>query len=144
MNPALYEQDYYLWLEQTAKQLALGRWNEVDVTNLVEEINDMGKSERRALESNLTVILLHLLKYKYQPTHRSNSWLASILEHRLRIKKQLKESPSLRPYLEKVFSECYSDAVLRAEVETGLTLTTFPEQLPLTTEEALDINYLPS
>lgn len=144
MNLSLYEQDYYLWLEQTAKQLASGRWNEVDISNLVEAINDMGKSERRALESNLTVILLHLLKYHYQPTHRSNSWLASILEHRLRLKKQLKESPSLKLYLEKVFSESYSDAVLRAEVETGLPLTTFPNESPFTTQEVLDINYLPN
>lgn len=143
MNPTLYEQDYYLWLEQIALTLASRSWSEVDISNLVEEIKDMGRSERRALESNLTVVLLHLLKYKYQPTHRSNSWLSSILEHRLRIKKQLQESPSLKPYLEQVFEECYGDARLRAAVETGLPLTTFPTELPFTTEEVRDIDYLP-
>ncbi|MFB2976845.1 DUF29 domain-containing protein [Microseira sp. BLCC-F43] len=143
MNPTLYEQDYYLWLEQTAKLLDRGQWDELDIANLVEEIKDIGKSERRSLESNLTVVLLHLLKYKYQPTHRSNSWLSSILEHRLRIKKQLKESPSLKPYLEQVFGECYGDGILRAAVETGLPIDTFPTNLPFTIEEVLEINYLP-
>ncbi|GET43815.1 DUF29 domain-containing protein [Microseira wollei] len=143
MNPTLYEQDYYLWLEQTAKLLARGQWDEVDIANLVEEIKDMGKSERRALESNLTIVLLYLLKYKYQATHRSNSWLSSILEHCLRIKKQLKESPSLKPYLEQVFAECYGDGILRAAVETRLQINTFPTNSPFTIEEVLDINYLP-
>ncbi len=143
MNPAFYELDYYLWLEQTAKQVAEARWSEVDISNLVEEIKDMGRSERRALESNLTVVLLHLLKYKYQALHRSNSWLSSILEHRLRIRKQMKESPSLKPYLEQVFEECYSEGRLLAAVETGLPLTTFPTSSPFTTKEALDIDYLP-
>lgn len=143
MNPTLYEQDYYLWLEQTSLALQAGKLEEVDIENLLEEINDMGRSERRALESNLTVVLLHLLKYKYQPTHRSNSWLASILEHRLRLKKQLKESPSLKPYIERIFGECYGDATLRAEVETGLSLEVFPIESPFTIEEALNIDYLP-
>lgn len=144
MNQTLYEQDYYLWLEQTAKKLDDAQWNEIDIANLVEEIKDMGRSERRAIESNLTIVLLHLLKYKYQPTHRSNSWLASILEHRLRINKQFKESPSLKPYLEQVFEECYGEAMLRASVETGLPLTTFPTQSPFTVEASLDIEYLPA
>jgi Domain of unknown function DUF29 len=143
MHTTLYEQDYYLWLEQTAKLLDRGQWDELDIANLVEEIKDMGRSERRSLESNLTVVLLHLLKYKYQPTHRSNSWLSSILEHRLRILKQLKESPSLKPYLEQVFAECYEDGILRAAVETGLPIDTFPTNLPFTIEAVLDINYLP-
>lgn len=143
MNPTLYEQDYYLWLTQTARQLSDGKWSEVDISNLVEEIKDMGKSERRALVSNLTVVLLHLLKYNYQPTHRSNSWLASILEHRLRLKKQLRESPSLKVYLEEVFAECYGDAVLRATVETGLPANTFPTESPFSIEDSLNIEYLP-
>ena len=143
MNKTLYEQDYYLWLEQTSNQLDEARWNEIDIRNLVEEIKDMGRSERRSLESNLTIVLLHLLKYKYQPTHRSNSWLSSIIEHRIRIKKQLKDSPSLKPYLEQIFEECYGEAVLRVAVETGLSLSTFPNQSPFTVEETLDIEYLP-
>jgi hypothetical protein len=144
MTSTLYEQDYYLWLEKTVDDLLTGRWSELDLSNLVEEIKDMGRSERRALESNLSVILLHLLKYKYQPTHRSNSWLSSILEHRLRIRKQLKQSPSLKPYLEQVFEECYGEARLLAVVETGLPQATFPTSSPFTTEESLSIDYLPS
>ncbi len=143
MTPTLYEQDYYLWLRKTVDALQAGKWSELDLSNLVEEINDMGRSERRALESNLTVVLLHLLKYKYQLPYRSNSWLLSILEHRLRIRKQLKESPSLKPYLEQVFEECYSEGRLLAAVETGLPLTTFPALSPFTPEAALNIDYLP-
>lgn len=143
MDSALYEQDYYLWLKQTVQALQAGKWEELDIDNLLEEISDMGKSERRALESNLTVILLHLLKYKYQPTHRSNSWLASIIEHRLTLKKQLWESPSLKPYLEQVFPECYSDATLRAAVETGISREVFPVESPFSIEAALNIEYLP-
>ncbi len=139
-----YEQDYYLWLEQTAMQIDEARWDELDISNLVEEIKDMGKSERRSLESNLTVVLLHLLKYKYQPTHRSNSWLSSIIEHRIRLRKQLKESPSLKPYLEQVFDECYADALRFAIVETGLPLKTFPPASPFTHEEVINLDYLPN
>jgi hypothetical protein len=89
------------------------------------------------------VILLHLLKYKYQPTHRSNSWLSSLLEHRLRLKKQLKDSPSLKPYWLEVFAECYDDARLLAATETQLALSTFPTSPPFTPEEVLDLNYFP-
>jgi hypothetical protein len=143
MNPTLYEQDYYLWLNKTALQLRTGDLDQLDLPNLAEEIEDMGKSEKRAFESNLTVILLHLLKYKYQPTHRSNSWLSSLLEHRLRLKKQLKDSPSLKPYWLEVFAECYDDARLLAATETQLALSTFPTSPPFTPEEVLDLNYFP-
>lgn len=143
MLSALYKQDYYLWLEKTVQALKAGNLDELDIRNLIEEIDDMGKSERRALKSNLTVVLLHLLKYKYQPTHRSNSWLGSILEHRLRLRDQLEESPRLKPYLKEVFAKCYGDAALRAPVETGLPSSTFPDESPFTAEESLDISYLP-
>lgn len=138
-----YEKDYYLWLEQTIQDLKAGKWAELDITNLIEELEGVSRSEKRALESNLTVILLHLLKWKYQPTYRCNSWLSSINEHRFRVAKQMKQSPSLKPYLEQVFEECYGDAKILAEVETGLPLDTFPAESPFTTEETLNTDYLP-
>ena len=143
MNSTLYEQDYYLWLEQTAELLAKGQWNKVDVINLVEEIQDMGRNEKRALKSNLTIVLFHLLKYSYQPDRRTRSWLLTIAEHRLRLKEQLKDSPSLQPYLELVFEESYIDAIRLAEAETGLPRTTFPIESPFTLSQALDFDYLP-
>lgn len=91
----LYEQDYYLWLETTAKLLRSGEFSALDTVNLLEEIEDMGKSEKRAIYSNLKILLLHLLKYRYQPEQRSNSWVASIVEHRQRIKKSIQGKPKL-------------------------------------------------
>ncbi len=143
-DTSLYDQDYQAWLEQTADQLAQSQWSKIDLPNLIEEIRDMGKSQRQALGSNLIVILLHLLKYKYQPTHRSNSWLATIVEHRLRVKRQLIESPSLKPYLVTIFNDCYEDGRVRSQVETGLPIDTFPLDSPFTIEEVLNIDYLPN
>jgi len=142
-DTSLYNRDYQAWLDVTAEQLAHARWESVDLPNLIEEIRDMGKSQRQALMSNLTVVLLHLLKYKYQPTHRSNSWLASILEHRQRIEEQLLDSPSFKPYLQQIFEKAYSNSRLRAQVETGLPMEIFPLSSPFTIEQVLNIDYLP-
>jgi hypothetical protein len=94
-NSSLYSQDFYLWLEATANQLKEGRFNEIDLDNLIEEIESMGRGEKQALESNLVVVLMHLVKYKYQPQKRSNRWLSTIIEYRRRLRRSLKDSPSL-------------------------------------------------
>ena len=138
----LYNEDYYLWLRNTAQLIKEKRFSEVDADNLVEEIEDMGRSEKRALESNLVVLLLHLLKYKYQPSKRSNSWKASIREHRRRLRKALQDSPSLKGYCEEVFADCYEDGRQQASDETGLSLDTFPVESPFTILEVLDEKYL--
>jgi hypothetical protein len=143
MTETFYEQDYYLWLEKTASLLRDGHLGELDIPNLIEEIEDMGRSEKRAVESNLVVILMHLLKYKYQPEQRSNSWKSTIREHRRRLRKAFKDSPSLKPYFGEVSDECYQDARLQTADETGLPLETFPVQSPFTPEEALSPDYLP-
>ncbi|MDM3846513.1 MAG: DUF29 domain-containing protein [Aphanizomenon gracile PMC644.10] len=142
-NSNLYEEDFYLWIKTTAKQLKNGNFAEIDLDNLIEEIESMGRSEKRALKSNLLVLLMHLLKYKYQPEKCSNSWLSTIFEHRRRLKEDLTESPSLKKYLSEVFNECYQDARKQAALETGLSLDTFPLDSPFTTEESLNQDYLP-
>ena len=139
----LYERDYYLWLSHTAQLIKEGKFSEVDAANLVEEIEDMGRSEKRAVKSNLIIVLLHLLKYKYQPAKRTNSWKASIREHRRRLRDDLKASPSLKRYLEDVFDECYQDGREQAADETGLPLDTFPLESPFTAAETLNPDYLP-
>ncbi|MBD1933672.1 MULTISPECIES: DUF29 domain-containing protein [Cyanophyceae] len=139
----LYEQDYYLWLETTARLLQEGQLSVLDVANLLEEIEDMGRSEKRAVYSNLKILLIHLLKYSYQSEKRSSSWLASIVEHRQRLKKAFKESPSLQPYFTEIFNECYQDARELASAETGLEIERFPVETPFTPEETLDSDYLP-
>lgn len=143
MNSTLYEQDYCLWLAETSEKLKKGKFSQIDINNLIEEIEDMGRNQKNALESNLIVLIMHLLKWQYQPELRSGSWRSSIREHRRRILKALKDSPSLKPYLEKIWLECYQEARLQAADETGLAINTFPEQCLYRIENLLDSNYLP-
>lgn len=139
----LYEQDYYLWLETTVRLLRERQLSALDIDNLLAEIEDMGRSEKRAVYSNLKILLMHLLKYSYQPEKRSNSWRASIVEHRQRIKKAFKESPTLQPYLTEIFNECYQDARELAVAEMGLVIDAFPVEPSFTAEESLNADYLP-
>ncbi|MEH1908620.1 MAG: DUF29 domain-containing protein [Nostoc sp.] len=140
---SLYEQDFYLWIQTTAELLKQGRLTELDLENLIDEIETMGRSEKKALRSNLEVVLMHLLKYKYQAEKRSGSWRATIREHRKRLRQALEESPSLKPYFCEVFGQCYNDARLLAADETELHLAIFPEQSPFTPEQALNPDFLP-
>ncbi len=139
----LYERDYCQWLEQTALSLRKQAFDQLDLENLIEEIEDMGRSEKRAIESNLRVTLLHLLKWQYQPQQRSGSWRGSIAEHRIRIRKALQDSPSLKNYLPKVFSETYQDAIKIASLETDLEPETFPTPCQWTLQQVLDEEWLP-
>ncbi len=143
-SAALYDSDYLSWLAETAELLRSGRLNQIDVLNLAEELDDMGRSEKRAVESNLEVLLRHLLKYQYQGDRRSNSWRFTILEHRDRIAKAFRDSPSLRPYFASIYADCYTLARKKAAVKTGLSLETFPERVPFTPEAALDTEFLPN
>ena len=142
-RPSLYERDFSLWLDQQAGLLREGRLSELDVANLLEEIESMGRKDRKAIKSNLVIVLLHLLKHEFQPKRRSRSWLDSILEHRQRLRDDLAESPSLRAHLEAVYPDAYADARARAITQTGLTERAFPLTSPYTLEEALDSQFLP-
>lgn len=139
----LYRTDYFKWLETTAKQLRDRDLHHLDWENLIEEIEDTGRSERRSLESNLIVVLLDLLKWQYQPQNRSGSWESSIIEHRRRIKKAIQESPSLRPYLESILAESYIEAVKQAKAETGLSIYHFPTDCPYNLIVVIDDSFLP-
>lgn len=143
VNKSLYEEDFYLWIETTVKFLKERQFSEVDFDNLIEEIESMGKSDKSALRSNLIIVMMHLLKYKYQNEKRSNSWLVTIFEHRRRLKETFEDSPSLKPYFLEVFDKCYKNAQKQAALETGLPMNTFPNESPFTPEEALDSEYLP-
>jgi hypothetical protein len=141
--PNLYEQDYCLWLDRTIQYLQTGDLDRLDLTALIEELQGMSNSEKNALESNLRILLMHLLKYRYQPHKRSNSWLFTIREHRKRLLKAFNKSPSLKRYYESVFAECYQDGRELAADETGLSLAIFPEESPFSPEESLNLDYLP-
>ncbi|MGF1518752.1 MAG: DUF29 domain-containing protein [Nodosilinea sp.] len=142
-SATLYDSDYLRWLAETAERLRSGQLDQIDVLNLTEELDDLGRSEKRAVESNLEVLLRHLLKYQYQGDRRSNSWRFTILEHRDRIAKAFRDSPSLRPYFVSIYADCYTTARKKAAVETGLPLETFPEQVPFSPELVLDPDFLP-
>jgi hypothetical protein len=142
-NPNLYDTDFYLWIKTTAQLLEEEQFSEIDLANLIEEIKDMGKQQKTSLKSNLIIILMHLLKYKYQREKRSRSWLLTIFEHRRRIKEALEDSPSLNNYYQQVFNKCYQNARKEASIETGLKLNTFPKVSPFDLEQTLNQEYLP-
>jgi hypothetical protein len=130
-----YDTDFYQWTQQQADLLRQGALSALDRENLAEEIESMGKSGQRAVESYLRNILLHLLKWQYQPERRSNSWRLSIRDGRHQVAKRLRESPSLKPKIADMVTDEYPLVREYAANETGLPLVTFPEQCPLTVEE---------
>jgi hypothetical protein len=140
-NDDLYDQDFYLWIETISKQLKAGKFAEIDLANLIEEIESMGKSEKRELKSRLIVLLMHLLKWQYQPEKRSESWRSTITEQRICIELLLEDSPSLQPLFIEIFADCYEKARLKASEETGIKLNFFPKESPFSLEETLK-NYL--
>jgi hypothetical protein len=139
----IYEQDFNIWLEKTANLLKEGKFEELDLENLIEEIEDMGKNNKRELESRLIVLVMHLLKWKYQPQKKSKSWLKTINEQRIQLKILLKYNPSLKPFITTIIDECYQDARKNASKETNLSLMTFPVDNPLSIEQILDRDFFP-
>lgn len=138
----LYEQDFYLWIQATAEHLKEGNFDRIDIPNLVEEIESMGRSEKRELKSRLIVLLMHILKWEYQPEKRSQSWCSTITEQRICIEGLLEDSPSLQPLILEVFDDCYQKARQNAAEETGIKLNLFPKESPFTVEEALKVSFL--
>ncbi|MBE9261943.1 DUF29 domain-containing protein [Microcystis sp. LEGE 00066] len=142
----LYDSDYQLWVENTINQLRQGDFQSVDWQNLLEELADLGKSERRTLESLLTRLLEHLLKLTYWQSQRDYNqagWKKEIRNFRIQIKKILKESPSLKLYLREILQECYLDARNLLIDETELDASIFPLEVLANLEEILDQNWLP-
>ena len=137
MTTATYDTDFYLWTQQQADLLRQGQFNRVDLDlkNIAEEIESMGKRDRRSVSGYLQNVLLHLLKWQYQPQRRGTSWRLSIENGRYQLLDLLEESPSLKPQLEKLAAKEYPQARKNAAGETGLPLTTFPENCPFTVEQ---------
>ncbi|MDJ0846424.1 DUF29 domain-containing protein [Crocosphaera sp.] len=112
MDANLYETDFNLWLEETISKLENNQFQALDKVHLIEELKDLGKAEKNALETNLMILLAHLLKLTVQadvPDTMKNSWYNSVIEHRKRIKKQLSKTPSLKSYLSKILEDAYHD-----------------------------------
>jgi Domain of unknown function DUF29 len=139
----LYQRDFCRWVDEQVRLLKEGRLEQLDVVNLIDEIEDLGIHEKKAVQSNLVVVVKHLLKYQYQARRRSRSWLSSIEEHRRRLRNDLATSPSLRPHAREHFEECYQDARRQALIETGLGPDALPSAPPYTLEQTLDPEFLP-
>jgi predicted DNA-binding ribbon-helix-helix protein len=137
----LYEQDYYLWLETTIEKLKDNEFKTLDIENLIEELETLGRSEKKALRSYLRLIVMHLLKWQYQPEKRSKSWQITIRNNRFEIAEALQDSPSLKPQLAELLNQCYPRAVMEASEETGLPVSTFPTSCPYTIEQILDYGF---
>jgi hypothetical protein len=142
-NSADYERDFYAWSIEQARLLRSGELSSIDIENIAEEIESLGRSDKRELASRLTMLLMHLLKWRKQSKLRSRSWSGTIIEQRRRITKLLKESPSLRLFVNEAMAEAYSDAREAASNETGLPETQFPAECPFTTDEVLSRDFLP-
>ncbi|MEB3174110.1 MAG: DUF29 domain-containing protein [Cyanobacteriota bacterium] len=144
MTPALYEADFNLWIEETAKTLKAGDFGALDLENLIEEIESMGRNNRREVRSRLIVLMLHLLKWKYQPEKQSNSWIDAITEQRLQLRLIMEDSPSLKPFAEDVLDKCYQEARKEAIEETNLPSSVLPLERPFTQAEILRTGWFPS
>ena len=124
---SLYEADETAWLETAADLIRQGRFDEIDCATLAEYLMDMAKRDRREVFSRLVVLLAHLLKWTYQPDHRSGSWRGTILEQQRELR-QLLESGTLRNHALAVFADAYADARKQAAAETGLARAAFPQE----------------
>ncbi|WP_447975019.1 DUF29 domain-containing protein [Nitrospira sp. Kam-Ns4a] len=138
-----YQRDFYAWTQEQAASLRAGRTEALDLAHLAEEVESMGVSERREIRNRLRILLLHLLKWECQPSHRSPSWRATVTEQRIGIESVLADSPSLVSFPETILDSCYRWAVKQAALETGLPETHFPPACPFTLKTVLDFNFWP-
>jgi len=143
VSNSLYESDFYAWANQQAALLRAGRLAEAEIENIAEEIESMGRSEKRELVSRLTILLQHLLKWQFQPGRRSVSWRLSIENTRLQLEDHLKDNPSLKSQLDEVMRSAYRRALNDAVSETGFARTTFPADCPYTYEQAMHTDFWP-
>ncbi|MBK5964630.1 hypothetical protein CCR95_11200 [Thiocystis minor] len=139
--PASHDRDFYAWALESANRLRAGNLAGLDLQRIAEEIEDMGRAEKHALASHLKILILHLLKWRYQPTLRSLSWQLSITNARDEIAELLEDSPSLTGKLPEILARRYPAARQGAILETGLPAATFPTECPLTIEQLLDPEY---
>jgi hypothetical protein len=141
--PQLYETDFVAWTEQTVQLIRDEQFGQVDWDAVIEEIESLGRSDRRELKSRLEVLLQHLLKWEYQPNLQSGFWRNTIDEQRNRITDLLQESPSLKSYPEEVLAQCYHRGLKAASNETELAIDVFPVECPYSVAQVLDAEFLP-
>ncbi|MTJ50834.1 DUF29 domain-containing protein [Dolichospermum sp. UHCC 0259] len=141
----LYDQDYYLWLRTTINQLRTGQFSAVDLENLLEELETISRSQKRTITNLLIKLFVHLLKLKYWDKERERNqghWKGEIRTFRIQIKDELKDSPSLKPYILEIFDECYQNARKEASDRSQLPLDIFPV-IPIGSLEQILDDWLP-
>jgi Domain of unknown function DUF29 len=139
-----YETDFYAWANEQAKILRSGNLAQADIENIAEEIESMGKTEKRELVSRLTVLLLHLLKWQFQPKKRGSSWEVSIKVQRFQTRDHIADNPSLKGQLSHYIMSAYHVAKLEALNETGMDKQVFPETCPYSFEQIMNDDYWPA
>jgi hypothetical protein len=139
----LYKKDFYAWTVKNAELLRKKEFNNLDIENIAEEIESMGRGERRQIISRLVILISHLLKWQYQEERRGNSWLLTIKEQRRQLSKLLEENPSLKNKIEHDFKEAYEDAVLITSRDTGILEYDFPNTCIFNLQQCLDIGFFP-
>ena len=143
MSNSLYDRDFYAWANEQAALLRAGKLDRADIENIAEEIESMGRSEKRELVNRLAVLLLHLLKWRLQPAFRSTSLRLTIKEQRDRLRRHMDDNPSLKSRLDEAMADAYDLAQIAAERETGFAAESFPETCPSTFELAMSDIFLP-
>ena len=141
--PASHAGDFYTWALETAFAIRAGRFDGIDWEAIAEELEDMGRSEQRALEHRIEILLAHLLKWRFQPEHRSTSWTGAIKEQRRKVARLLRQNPGLQPLLAELVPESYASARALAERDTGIDERNFPAACPWTAEAILDEDFWP-
>ncbi len=145
MNHAMmYEEDFYAWLLNNVQLLRQGRFAEADVEHIAEELESMGKRDKRELISRLSVLIMHLLKWQFQSDKQSRSWERTIDEQREQVLLILQDSPSLKYQIDQEISRSYGLAVMAAAKETGINKNVFPETCPYSMEQIFDENFYPA
>lgn len=140
---ALYESDFYAWANEQAALLRDRRLSEADIEHIAQEIETMGKTEKRELVSRLKVLLVHLLKWRFQPAGRCTSWRLTIAEQRREVQDHLDDNPSLKATVSQAMASAYAGARLAAARETSLDVEIFPDACPWTFAEVTDESFWP-
>jgi hypothetical protein len=141
MPSHLYETDFYAWTLEQSKLLKAGDFKHLDVINLAEEVESLGKQQRQELENRLAILLGHFLKWDYQPERRSKSWKATIREQRRAVQKLIRQNPSLKPYLPEAIADAFESGLDLVVRETPLDYPDLPESCPYTPDHLFDPDF---
>ncbi len=139
----LYDRDFYAWANEQAALLREGKLSQADIEHIAQEIESMGRTEKRELVSRLAVLMLHLLKWRFQPLLRGQSWRAIIRVQRRDLSDHMIDNPSLKPLLPELIERAYGNAIIEAEAETGLPESTFPAVCPYSFDQMMDAGFWP-